>query len=104
MYELYADSSFVAPLVYASMGSSRDLAIGPVAVVSLLLGSLLTEEIKDFKSHDYLRLTFTATFFAGITQMTLGVLRYSLVSICNPNTFFFLFLRASGIWHSLSTD
>ncbi|CAD6210018.1 unnamed protein product [Miscanthus lutarioriparius] len=31
-------TSFVPPLIYAVMGSSRDVAIGPVAVVSLLLG------------------------------------------------------------------
>ena len=67
----------MAPLVYAFMGSSRDIAIGPVAVVSLLLGTSLTDEISDYKSHDYLRLAFTATFFAGITQMALGVLRYT---------------------------
>ncbi|XP_054779506.1 LOW QUALITY PROTEIN: high affinity sulfate transporter 2-like [Prosopis cineraria] len=72
-YGLY--TSFVAPLVYAFMGSSRDIAIGPVAVVSLLLGTMLTDEISNYKSHDYLRLAFTATFFAGITQLALGVLR-----------------------------
>ncbi|KAL2342118.1 hypothetical protein Fmac_010058 [Flemingia macrophylla] len=72
-YALY--TSFVAPLVYAFMGSSRDIAIGPVAVVSLLLGTMLSNEISDYKSHEYLRLAFTATFFAGITQMALGVLR-----------------------------
>ncbi|CAL0300807.1 unnamed protein product [Lupinus luteus] len=72
-YGLY--TSFVAPLVYAFMGSSRDIAIGPVAVVSLLLGTMLSDEIKDYHSHDYLRLALTATFFAGITQMALGVLR-----------------------------
>ncbi|CAL0309517.1 unnamed protein product [Lupinus luteus] len=72
-YGLY--TSFVAPLVYAFMGSSRDIAIGPVAVVSLLLGTSLSDEIKDFHTHDYLRLAFTATFFAGVTQMALGVLR-----------------------------
>ncbi|XP_019419720.1 PREDICTED: high affinity sulfate transporter 2-like [Lupinus angustifolius] len=72
-YGLY--TSFVTPLVYAFMGSSRDIAIGPVSVVSLLLGTMLTEEISDYKSHEYLRLAFTATFFAGVTQMTLGVLR-----------------------------
>ncbi|KAG5016027.1 hypothetical protein AAZX31_08G178400 [Glycine max] len=72
-YALY--TSFVCPLVYAFMGSSRDIAIGPVAVVSLLLGTMLTDEISDFKSHEYLRLAFTATFFAGVTQMALGVLR-----------------------------
>ncbi|KAG5018986.1 hypothetical protein JHK87_014841 [Glycine soja] len=73
-YGLY--SSFVPPLIYAVMGSSRDIAIGPVAVVSLLLGTLLSNEI-DPKTNptEYQRLAFTATFFAGITQATLGVLR-----------------------------
>ncbi|MED6195338.1 Solute carrier 26 [Stylosanthes scabra] len=72
-HALYA--SFVTPLVYAAMGSSRDIAIGPAAVVSLLLGAMISNEIRDHKSHEYLRLAFTATFFAGITQLTLGVLR-----------------------------
>ncbi|KAG0503569.1 hypothetical protein HPP92_003641 [Vanilla planifolia] len=60
-YGLY--SSFVPPLVYAVMGSSRDIAIGPVAVVSLLLGSLLQDEF-DPKTNkeEYRRLAFTATF------------------------------------------
>ncbi|XP_027358595.1 sulfate transporter 1.3-like [Abrus precatorius] len=73
-YGLY--SSFVPPLIYAVMGSSRDIAIGPVAVVSLLLGTLLSNEIDPAKhAEEYRRLAFTATFFAGITQATLGVLR-----------------------------
>lgn len=73
-YGLY--SSFVPPLIYACMGSSRDIAIGPVAVVSLLLGTLIQNEI-DPTTHpeEYRRLAFTATFFAGITQITLGFLR-----------------------------
>ncbi|XP_047314460.1 sulfate transporter 1.3-like [Impatiens glandulifera] len=73
-YGLY--SSFVPPLVYAFMGSSRDIAIGPVAVVSLLLGTLLQKEIDPVKDKaNYLSLAFTATFFAGITQATLGFFR-----------------------------
>ncbi|VVA92152.1 unnamed protein product [Arabis nemorensis] len=73
-YGLY--SSFVPPLVYACMGSSRDIAIGPVAVVSLLLGTLLRAEIDPNTNPDeYLRLAFTATFFAGVTQATLGFFR-----------------------------
>ncbi|KAL6900795.1 hypothetical protein ACP4OV_005471 [Aristida adscensionis] len=73
-YGLY--SSFIPPLIYAAMGSSRDIAIGPVAVVSLLLGSLLQNEVDHTKNpEEYLRLAFTATFFAGITQAALGVLR-----------------------------
>ncbi|KAC9735356.1 hypothetical protein E3N88_45324 [Mikania micrantha] len=73
-YGLY--TSFVPPLIYAFMGSSRDIAIGPVAVVSLLLGTMLQNEVDPVKQkHEYLRLAFTATFFAGITQAALGFLR-----------------------------
>lgn len=73
-YGLY--SSFVPPLIYAFMGSSRDIAIGPVAVVSLLLGTMLRSEIDPSKNaSDYRRLAFTATFFAGVTQAILGILR-----------------------------
>ncbi|KAM6545761.1 hypothetical protein CsatB_026497 [Cannabis sativa] len=64
-------SSFVPPLVYAFMGSSRDIAIGPVAVVSLLLGDLLQAEIDPNDLIPYRRLAFTATFFAGLTQLAL---------------------------------
>ncbi|KAJ0716406.1 putative SLC26A/SulP transporter [Helianthus annuus] len=62
---------FVPPLIYAFMGSSRDIAIGPVAVVSLLLGTLLRDEVEP-NTPEYLRLAFTATFFAGVTQAALG--------------------------------
>ncbi|XP_017632542.1 sulfate transporter 1.3-like [Gossypium arboreum] len=73
-YGLY--SSFVPPLVYAFMGSSRDIAIGPVAVVSLLLGSLLQDEIDSSANPvGYRHLAFTATFFAGLTQFILGFFR-----------------------------
>ncbi|KAH9756694.1 Sulfate transporter 1.3 [Citrus sinensis] len=71
-----ANSSFVPPLIYAFMGSSRDIAIGPVAVVSLLLGTMLQNELDPINEKaQYQRLAFTATFFAGITQVTLGFFR-----------------------------
>ncbi|WP_353885029.1 SulP family inorganic anion transporter, partial [Acinetobacter baumannii] len=38
-YGLY--TSVVPPLVYAVTGSSREIAIGPVAIVSLLLSSMI---------------------------------------------------------------
>ncbi|KAL0334465.1 UNVERIFIED_CONTAM: Sulfate transporter 1.3 [Sesamum angustifolium] len=68
-------SSFVPPLIYAIMGSSRDIAIGPVAVVSLLLGSMVQKEIDPKHKPEYQRLMFTATFFAGVTQFLLGFFR-----------------------------
>lgn len=77
------DSSFVPPLIYAVLGSSRDIAIGPVAVVSLLLGTLLKQEVSLAKEPTtYLHLAFTATFFAGIFQTGLGILRSVRVFNC----------------------
>lgn len=71
-----ADSSFVPPLVYAMMGSSKDLAVGTVAVGSLLMASMLGKTVSAHENPKlYLHLAFTATFFAGILEATLGVLR-----------------------------
>lgn len=59
------------------MGSSREIAIGPVAVVSLLLSSML-QEIQDPVADPvaYRRLVFTVTLFAGIFQASFGLLRF----------------------------
>jgi high affinity sulfate transporter 1 len=72
------------------MGSSRDIAIGPVAVVSLLLGTLLQNEIDDpvGNAAEYRRLAFTATFFAGITQVTLGFFRLMFPKEIKLSAFF----------------
>lgn len=80
LYALYdcvpADSSFVPPLVYALLGSSRDLAVGPVSIASLLLGSMLRQEVSPTKEPLlFVQLAFTSTFFAGVFQASLGILR-----------------------------
>jgi len=70
------------------MGSSRELAIGPVALVSLMMATLLQKEFDPIKqAADYHRLAFTATFFAGITQPALGFLRYSRPSTISLSNF-----------------
>ena len=74
---MYADSSFIPPLIYAMMGSSKDLAVGTVAVASLLISSMLGAEVNPVQNPTlYLHLAFTATFFAGVFQASLGLLRY----------------------------
>ncbi len=71
-----ADSSFVPPLVYAVMGSSRELAVGTTAVASLLFAATLGKEAPPGEKPElYAALAFTATFFAGVLQAGLGVLR-----------------------------
>lgn len=73
-------SSFVPPLVYAMLGSSKDLAVGTVAVVSLLLTSLFSSEVSPVENPVlYLHLAFTATFLAGIFQTALGIFRLGFI-------------------------
>ncbi|CAM0880371.1 unnamed protein product [Alopecurus aequalis] len=73
-------SSFVPPLVYAVMGSSRDLAVGTMAVGSLLFAAMLGMEASPAESPElYMHLAFTATFFAGVFQAGLGILRLGFV-------------------------
>ncbi|XP_038717116.1 low affinity sulfate transporter 3-like [Tripterygium wilfordii] len=73
-YGLY--TSVVPPLIYSLMGSSREIAIGPVAVVSLLLSSTI-QKIQDpfVDPVAYRKLVFTVTFFAGIFQAMFGLFR-----------------------------
>ncbi|XP_026432911.1 sulfate transporter 1.3-like isoform X1 [Papaver somniferum] len=73
-YGLY--TSFVPPLVYACMGTSRDIAIGAVSVISLLLGTQCSAEADPIKNPiEYHNLVFTATFFAGLVQFLFGFFR-----------------------------
>lgn len=73
-------SSFVPPLIYSVLGSSRDLAVGPVSIASLLLGAMLREEVSPIREPVlYLQLAFTATFFAGVFQASLGILRLGFI-------------------------
>nr|CAB3501951.1 unnamed protein product [Digitaria exilis] len=73
-------SSFVPPLVYALMGSSKDLAVGTVAVASLLIGSMLSSQVSPTENPAlYLHLALTATFFAGVFQASLGLLRLGFI-------------------------
>ncbi|KAJ8899359.1 hypothetical protein K2173_018333 [Erythroxylum novogranatense] len=73
-------SSFVPPLIYAVMGSSRDLAVGTVGVVSLLIASTLGNEVNATENPKlYVNLAFTTTFFAGVFQASLGLLRLGFI-------------------------
>ncbi|KAL0743276.1 hypothetical protein Bca4012_084789 [Brassica carinata] len=73
-------SSFVPPLIYSVLGSSKHLAVGPVSIASLVMGSMLSESVSPTQdSILYLKLAFTSTFFAGLFQASLGLLRLGFV-------------------------
>ncbi|KAK9282346.1 hypothetical protein L1049_005263 [Liquidambar formosana] len=73
-------SSFVPPLIYSILGSSRHLAVGPVSIASLVMGTMLSEVVSYSEEPIlYLKLAFTATFFAGLFQASLGLLRLGFI-------------------------
>ncbi|KAL3507857.1 hypothetical protein ACH5RR_033239 [Cinchona calisaya] len=73
-------TSFVPPLIYAMLGSSRDLAVGTTAIPSLLIASMLGNEVQPAENPKlYVELVLTATLFTGIFQASLGLLRLGFI-------------------------
>jgi MFS superfamily sulfate permease-like transporter len=75
-YGLYA--SFLPPMVASLFGSSRQLATGPVAVVSLLTSTTL-EPLATAGSQEYIAYAILLALMVGAFQFSLGVLRLGLV-------------------------
>jgi len=75
-YGLYA--AFLPPMVAALFGSSRQLATGPVAVVSLMTSASL-EPLATAGSQGYISYAILLAVMVGIFQFSLGALRLGLV-------------------------
>ncbi|MBW1780891.1 MAG: SulP family inorganic anion transporter [Deltaproteobacteria bacterium] len=75
-YGLYA--SFLPPMIAALFGSSRQLATGPVAVVSLMTAASL-EPLATAGSEGYIAYAVMLALMVGVFQLALGVLRLGLV-------------------------
>jgi len=75
-YGLYA--SFLPPLIAALFGSSRQLATGPVAVVSLMTAASL-EPLATAGSEGYIAYAILLALMVGMFQFLLGVLKLGLV-------------------------
>ncbi len=75
-YGLYA--SFLPPLVAALFGSSRRLATGPVAVVSMMTAASL-EPLAVTGSEAYIAYAVLLAFAVGLFQFLLGVLRLGII-------------------------
>ncbi|MCF8119626.1 MAG: SulP family inorganic anion transporter [Deltaproteobacteria bacterium] len=75
-YGLYA--SFLPPMIAALFGSSRQLATGPVAVVSLMTAASL-EPLATAGSEGYIAYAIMLALMVGVFQLMLGLLRLGLV-------------------------
>ncbi|TCS96637.1 SulP family inorganic anion transporter [Hazenella coriacea] len=69
---LYA--STIPLIIYALFGSSRQLAVGPVAMVSLLVFSGISTLAKP-GTNEYIALAILLAFMVGIIQLFLGLFR-----------------------------
>lgn len=86
-YGLY--SALVPVYAYAFFGSSRQLAIGPVALISLLLSTGLSQvlerrgmSIDDAGYADaYATLAIQTSFLVGVTYILMGLVRLGFVTI-----------------------
>lgn len=75
-YGLYA--AFLPPMVASLFGSSRQLATGPVAVVSLMTAASL-EPIATAGSDEFIMYAILLALTVGVFQLTLGILRLGLI-------------------------
>ncbi len=75
-YGLYA--SLAPPLIAALFGSSRQLATGPVAVVSLMTAASL-QPIATAGSEAFIAYAILLALIVGVFQLALGVLRLGLI-------------------------
>ena len=74
---LYA--STLPIIAYVLLGSSRHLAVGPVAMVSLLVFAACSKEAQ-VGSQEYVSLVVTLTIMVGVLQMAGGLLRLGFVA------------------------
>ena len=76
VYGLYA--AIFPQLIYALMGSSRQLAVGPVAMDSLLVATALnTMTIID--TNHYISLAIFLALFMGLIQIFLGLMKFGFL-------------------------
>jgi SulP family sulfate permease len=72
IYGLYAVT--IPLIIYALLGTSRQLAVGPVAMVSLLIASGVGQ-ISEAGSEEYIALSILLAFLVGSIQLSMGVFR-----------------------------
>ena len=72
VYGLYA--AMIPQVIYAIFGTSRQLAVGPVAMDSLLVAAGVSA-LAAIGSENYIALAITLSLMMGIVQVAFGVLR-----------------------------
>ena len=82
-YGMY--TAMVTPVIAALFGSSRHLISGPTTAISIVVFSAVSQ-LAEPGSTEFIRLTLTLTFLAGMYQFGFGLARLgALVNFVSPN-------------------
>lgn len=91
---LYAS---IAPLVlYMFLGTSRVLAVGPVAVVSLMIAAAIGEHAA-LGTHAYWQIAITLAFLSGAILLVMGLLRLGFLANFLSHSVVSAFITASAL-------
>lgn len=94
VYGLYA--SFVPLFIYAIFGTSRQLAVGPMAMISLLVLSGVSE-VAEPGTARFIELAILTAFGAGLVQFLMGLFRMGFLTNFLSNPVLSGFTSASAI-------
>jgi len=98
-YGLYV--AFVPAILGALWGSSRQLATGPVAVISLMTAAALTPLAVPFSDH-YIELALLLTLMVGIIQFSLGAFKLGTIVNFISHPAILGFMNAAAVIIALS--
>lgn len=91
---LYA--SLLPAIAYAMLGTSRTLAVGPVAIVALMTGAALSG-VATPGTPEYLQAALVLSLLSGLILLVMGLLRMGFVTNFLSHPVIAGFLTASGI-------
>ncbi|RUS29640.1 sulfate transporter family-domain-containing protein [Jimgerdemannia flammicorona] len=98
-YGLY--SSFVGVLIYCFFATSKDITIGPVAVMSLFIGQYLATLPANF-AYTKVEAATALAFFGGIISLVIGLFRLGFIVDFIPYPAIAGFMTGSGITIAIS--
>lgn len=91
---LYA--SLLPTLAYVLLGTSRTLAVGPVAIIALMTGAALAG-VATPGSEEYLQAALALSLLSGVILLFMGLLRMGFVTNFLSHPVIAGFLTASGV-------
>ena len=94
-------ASILPIMLYAVFGTSRALAVGPVAVVSLMTAATIGK-VAEAGTADYATAALTLALLSGLMLLALGVFRLGFIANFLSHTVVSGFITASGLLIAMS--